>query len=96
MAELDRLSHIKLNLANLEYERHGSTREDIAWLIEQLEANRAEVGRLTSLLLHHNISPNDPGGRFHYAVIVAKSDIESSDRDSQWRPSWDAPGPDTP
>jgi len=71
MAELDRLTHIKLNLANLEYERHGSTREDIAWLIEQLEAQRAEIGRLLSLLSHHNISPNDPGGRYTYGVIIA-------------------------
>ena len=66
MAELDRLPRIKVD-----HEFGRVARHDIAWLIEQLEAQRAEIGRLLSLLSHHNISPNDPGGRYTYGVIIA-------------------------
>lgn len=40
----DKLEHIQRNLDMLEYERHGSTRADIAWLIAEIRKLRGVVG----------------------------------------------------
>lgn len=68
MSALDRLPRIKVD-----HEFGRVARHDLDWLIESLEADRAEVGRLASLLIEHGVDPSAPGGRFHYAVIVSNS-----------------------
>ena len=84
MAELDRLPRIKATYEAGNYVDRVDigwliTQLDTTRLLldavradyREAEPLRAEIGRLLSLLDHHNISPNDPGGRYTYGVVIA-------------------------